>query len=114
MQYMTEQPREENKALLSRLREGMTDLEYLKENKNPNFEAQAVANLNQLRQSHMIPVMNNTSIQDSAMKASVLQPDATDGINYDTQSIQSAIHYNQSAIGEMNFDELNQLMNKNA
>jgi hypothetical protein len=33
--------------------------------------------------------------------------DGTDGINYDTQSIQSALQYNQSAIGEMNFDELN-------
>jgi hypothetical protein len=32
--------------------------------------------------------------------------DATDGINYETQSIQSGKHYNQSAIGEMNIDEL--------
>lgn len=39
--------------------------------------------------------------------------DGTDGINYDTQSIQSALQYNQSAIGEMNFDELNQLRSKN-
>ena len=31
----------------------------------------------------------------------------TDGINYETQSIQSNLQYNQSAIGEMNFDELN-------
>lgn len=58
-------------------------------------------------------------IQASAMHTSQHQlnvnrlDDGTDGINYDTQSIQSQMQYNQSAIGEMNFDELNQLMNKN-
>lgn len=47
------------------------------------------------------------------MKGSTLPAnDATDGINYDTQSITSNV-YNQSAIGEMNFDELNQLLIKN-
>ena len=40
--------------------------------------------------------------------------DGTDGINYETQSIQSAVIYNQSAIGEMNIDELDQLKAKNA
>jgi hypothetical protein len=32
--------------LLDQLRNGMSDLEFLKEKKNPNFENQAVANLN--------------------------------------------------------------------
>ena len=81
----------------------MQGLIYLKENKNPNLEADAIANLNKLRGSHMV------GPSFSAQK----QYDATDGINYDTQSIQSNQVYNQSAIGEMNFDELDQLKAKN-
>lgn len=38
----------------------------------------------------------------------------TDGINYETQSLQSGVRYTQSAIGEMNLDELQQLIEKNA
>lgn len=81
----------------------MQGLIYLKENKNPNLEADAIANLNKLRGSHMV------GPSYSAQKPY----DATDGINYDTQSIQSNMVYNQSAIGEMNFDELDQLKSKN-
>ena len=47
----------------------------------------------------------------SASKAGAAFAD-TDGINYETQSIQSG-RYNQSAIGEMNEDELEQLRTKN-
>ena len=108
--------------LLDQLRNGMSDLEFLKEKKNPNFENQAVANLNQLRQAHMLQPVHTSGGQapappmnDSFTQQRVLQGmDNADGINYDTQSIQSQIMYNQSAIGEMNFDELNQLMTKNA
>lgn len=81
----------------------MQGLAYLKENSNPNLEADAIANLNKLRGSHLV-----------GPSFSVTKPyDATDGINYDTQSIQSNQVYNQSAIGEMNFDELDQLKAKN-
>jgi hypothetical protein len=52
----------------------MQGLAYLKENKNPNLEADAIANLNKLRGFHMV------GPSFSAQKAY----DATDGINYDT------------------------------
>ena len=81
----------------------MQDLAYLKENKNPNIEAEAIANLNKLRGTHLA----GASFQGTQYN------DATDGINYETQSIQSNVVYNQSAIGEMNFDELDQLKAKN-
>jgi len=32
----------------------MQELAFLKENKNPNLEADAIANLNKLRGSHML------------------------------------------------------------
>jgi len=53
--YFTTKPKEENKLLLEKLREGMQDLAFLKDNtKNPNFEAQALANLNQIRSNHLL------------------------------------------------------------
>ena len=58
----------------------MQDLAFLKENKNPNLEADAIANLNKLRGSHMM------GPRFSGQKGAY---DATDGINYDTSSIQS-------------------------
>ena len=72
----------------------MEGLAFLKENVNPNLEQQALANLNSLRHAHsMMPV----GAQDSAFKGSATGGGyplhATDGINYDTQSIQS-IAYN--------------------
>jgi len=46
----------------------MSGLQYLRENRDPNLESVAQANLNQLRSAHMLPEAN----------------DGTDGINYDT------------------------------
>lgn len=70
-----QRPQDENKQLLEKLREGMQDLAFLKENKNPNLEADAIANLNKLRGSHMM------GPSFSGQKGAY---DATDGINYDT------------------------------
>jgi hypothetical protein len=66
-----------------------------------------MANLNHLRSVHLMDDAPVGYQQTSRVE------DGTDGINYDTQSIQSALQYNQSAIGEMNFDELDQLRSKN-
>jgi hypothetical protein len=46
-------PQDEHRILLEKLREGMQDLAFLKENKNPNIEAEAIANLNKLRGTHL-------------------------------------------------------------
>jgi hypothetical protein len=51
----------------------MNELAYLHENRNPNYEAEANSNLNQLRGAHM---MNPIGAKPG-----------TDGINYETQSI---------------------------
>lgn len=84
----------------------MQELAYLKVD-NREFEAEAMANLNHLRSVHL---MEEAPI---GYQATAKVGDCTDGINYETQSIQSALQYNQSAIGEMNLDELNQLKVKN-
>jgi hypothetical protein len=67
-------PQDENKQLLEKLQEGMQGLAHLRENKNPNLEADAIANLNKLRGFHMVgPSFSGQKVYD-----------ATDGINYDT------------------------------
>ena len=53
-QMIYQRPQDENKQLLDKLREGLQDLVFLKDNKNPNLEADAIANLNKLRGSHMM------------------------------------------------------------
>lgn len=89
---------------MAQLRDGFIGLSYLKENSNPNFEAQAIQNLNQMR------VQNAMQPRTHLAGMSLAQ---TDGINYETQSLQSGVRYTQSAIGEMNLDELHQLIEKN-
>ena len=75
MQFYTHKPQEENKVLLEKLREGMQELAYLKEReRNPNFQAEALANLNSLRKNH------NLEWAPSQLNLN----DGTDGINYDT------------------------------
>lgn len=101
-------PAEVNQQLLERLRHGMEDLAHLRgadaaENADPQLRAMAFQNLNQLRSQH-----------PGAVGGSPARPPTGngDGINFDTQSINSN-RYNQSAIGEMNFDEVEQLAAKN-
>lgn len=62
----------------------------------------AFENLNALRSRHI----------DALQGSAVRPPTNCDGINFDTQSITSN-RYNQSAIGEMNLDEIDQLAAKN-
>jgi hypothetical protein len=73
----------------------MQDLLYLKggsENYDPNIAQLAVSSLNQLRSQHQASIQTRT-LDDR-----------------DTKSIHSGVSYNQSAIGEMNQAELDQLL----
>lgn len=74
----------------------MSQLQFLKENRDPNDEAEAVQSLNQLRSAHLQPtepVQFTQPVGGFGTRQSTAN-DATDGINYDTQSIQSNKHYN--------------------
>ncbi len=78
---------EMNRELLAKLREGMVGLEHLREldsapeNFNPNLKAKAEANLSAMRATHQ----GLTAPSHALSK--------TDGVNYETQSIDS-MRYN--------------------
>lgn len=75
----------------------MSELNHLKpqsENYDPNIAQMAMQSLNQLRAQHQTSMQ--TMMEDR-----------------DTKSIHSGVTYNQSAIGEMNHAELDQLLAKN-
>lgn len=87
-------PEEACKTLIADLQRGMSELMHLKgnsENFDPNIAAFAVSSLSQMRAQHNVSMHSTMEERD-------------------TKSIHSGVSYNQSAIGEMNQGELDQLL----
>ena len=87
-------PEEACKTLIADLQRGMSELMHLKgnsENFDPNIAAFAVSSLTQMRAQHNVSM--HLTMEER-----------------DTKSIYSGVSYNQSAIGEMNQGELDQLL----
>ena len=83
----------------------MKDLAHLQtgmfnENSNPNFQIAAMQNLQRLRSQHN-------------MSATTQKQARPDPYAHTTRSIHSDLTYNQSAVNDMNMNELDVLLEKN-
>ena len=92
-QIYGKKPQDVSRDLISQLKSGMSGLNHLKpNNENAALNAQiAMESLAKIRAEHQQPI----------------PPD------HETRSINSGMTYNQSAVGEMNTNELNKLLEKN-
>ena len=102
-------PAQDARDLIKELQTGMGGLTHLQggmfsDNSNPNLQLQAMESLQKLRQAH-----NQGASSPSRAPGGALGPDA-EGTE---RSIYSAVTYNNSAVGEMNMNELDTLLEKN-
>lgn len=102
-------PQQDARDLIRELQTGMTGLSHLQggmfsDNSNPNLQLQAMESLQKLRQAH-----NQTGISPGKAPRGALGDEAQGT----ARSIYTNVTYNNSAVGEMNMNELDTLLEKN-